>query len=119
MAADEQSDASGPGTTLNFTNMSSAGPVTFVTVHCGHSFDRTLSSITFDGNPMTIPVQDVLGSEAHQGLVLCIITGVFANKTVSVTFSAVVSNRGISICSLSGLGDTTLVDTDSDIGAGP
>lgn len=115
-----QSADGGSGSTVNITSQSSNGPFTVVCVHWHHgSSTYTLSSLTFDGNAMTILVQATLSGGNNNGCAIAIIAGAFSSKTVALTFSGTVGSAGISVLSLSGLISATAEDTDSDTGASP
>ena len=115
-----QSADGGSAQTVNIAGQSSNGPFTVVCVHWHHGGSKyPLSRLTFDGNAMTILVQDTLGSGNHNGCAIAIIAGAFSSKTVALTFGGTVGSAGISVLSLSGLISAAAEDTDSDTGATP
>jgi hypothetical protein len=108
---------SGLGTAIHtIAAATSTGPYTVVLITWSDAAAQTLSSLTWNGNAMTILVQDTEATDSI-GAAIAIISGAQSGSIVA-TFSGAVDASGLTVVSLNNLSSTTPIDTDSDTDGG-
>jgi hypothetical protein len=111
--------SSGTGTTAHtYNSITSTGPVSVVLISWVDTTTNALSTITFDGNSMTILEQwSEAGGTDRVGGAICIIDGAQSGNIVA-TFDANTNDSEISVVSLTGLLSLSAIDTDRKRGSG-
>ena len=112
----DHGDFAGTSANPSVATISSDGPHTAVVINWDDTSSRTLSSITLDGNAMTILVNKIQGGGPSDdlGVAIAIIAQGASSVDLSATFSATPNNINFTVISLQNLVSMTAIDTDSN-----